>query len=447
MDKYPIWQDKPSKPEQKVRVVGEDIVQLQRDETLSFAELEAVKNRLTKARTQLILDKPFLGNLVLRLPLIAADSWCKTSATDAKSFYYNPEFVDSLNNHQIKFILIHEALHCALTHFARRGNRTKHKWDLACDFAINPLLVKEGFHPPIDVPIFRQYEGMIAEEIYPMIDDNLDQEPMDQHLYDDQANDDSKSSDGGMREDDLQKEQEQQSTPESKSNDGNKGGMSQLAQQPPALQPDEVDQLATQWQKNLASSAQLAQQAGKLDGEFAKLIDFFLQPQVSWQSLLAQYMSTFARDDFSYSRPSRRAGEAIMPSLRSHQLDITVAIDTSGSISQEEINEFVSEVDAIKANLRASITLLACDDKLSEHSPWRYEAWEELQFPASLGGGKGTNFNPVFDHINTQDTPSDVLICFTDAKGKFPEFEPDYPVLWLIKGKERVPWGSRIQLN
>jgi predicted metal-dependent peptidase len=447
LDKYPIWQDKSSKPVEKVRVVGEDIVQPQQDETLSSAELEAVKNRLTKARTQLILDKPFLGNLVLRLPLVAADSWCKTSATDAKSFYYNPEFIDSLNNHQIKFILIHEALHCALTHFARRGNRTKHKWDLACDFAINPLLVKEGFHPPIDVPIFRQYEGMIAEEIYPMIDDNLDQEPMDQHLYDDQADDDSKSSDGGMREDDLQKELEQQSTLESKSNDGNKGGMSQLAQQPPALQPDEVDQLATQWQKNLASSAQLAQQAGKLDGEFAKLIDFFLQPQVSWQSLLAQYVSTFARDDFSYSRPSRRAGEAIMPSLRSHQLDITVAIDTSGSISQEEINEFVSEVDAIKANLRASITLLACDDKLSEHSPWRYEAWEELQFPASLGGGKGTNFNPVFDHINTQDTPSDVLIYFTDAKGKFPEFEPDYPVLWLIKGKERVPWGSRIQLN
>jgi len=55
----------------------------------------------------------------------------------------------------------------------------------------------------------------------------------------------------------------------------------------------------------------LAQQAGKLDGEFAKLIDFFLQPQVSWQSLLAQYMSTFARDDFTYSRPSRRPGKAI----------------------------------------------------------------------------------------------------------------------------------------
>ncbi len=443
MDTYPTWQDKSLTPEEKVRVVGEDIVQSTQENLLSDSDLEGIKNKLTKARTQLILDRPFLGNLVLRLPLVAADSWCKTSATDAKSFYYNPEFIDSLNKHQIKFVLIHEALHCALTHFARRGNRTKHKWDLACDFAINPLLVKEGFHPPIDVPIFQQYAGMIAEEIYPMIDDNLNQEPMDQHLYDDQANDDSKQSDGGMREDQLQQEPK----PQSKANEGEQGGASSLAQQPAILRPDEIEKLATQWQKNLASSAQIAQQAGKLEGEFAKLVDFFLQPQVSWQSLLAQYMSALARDDFSYSRPSRRSGEAILPALKSHQIDITVAIDTSGSISQEEVDEFVSEVNAIKANLRASITLIACDDKLSEHSPWRFEAWDALQFPASLGGGKGTNFNPVFDYINAQDKVCDVLIYFTDAKGKFPEIEPNYPVMWLVKGKEAIPWGARIQLQ
>ncbi|MDC9714624.1 MAG: VWA-like domain-containing protein [Gammaproteobacteria bacterium] len=446
MEKYPTWQDNSTKPEEKVRVVGEDIVQLEQEDALSGNDLEAIKDRLTKARTQLILDQPFLGNLVLRLPLVAADSWCKTSATDAKSFYYNPKFIDALNNHQIKFVLIHEALHCALTHFARRGNRTKHKWDLACDFAINPLLVKEGFHPPIDVPIFQQYAGMIAEEIYPMIDDNLNQEPMDQHLYDDQANDNSKQSDGGLREDQLQKEPEPKNK-ESKDSKGKQGSAPSLARQPAKLQPDEIEKLATQWQKNLASSAQLAQQAGKLDGEFAKLVDFFLQPQVSWQSLLARYMSAFARDDFSYTRPSRRAGEAILPSLKSHQIDITVAIDTSGSISQAEVDEFVSEVSAIKANLRASISLIACDERLSEHSPWYFEAWDELQFPASLGGGKGTNFNPVFDYIDTQDRACDVLIYFTDAKGKFPEIEPYYPVLWLVKGKEAIPWGTRIQLQ
>jgi len=439
---YPFWSDEKTPPNQKVEVIAEDVI----DNTIENINLEDVEAKLTKARTQLILDQPFLGNLVLRLPLKAAGSWCKTSATDAKSFYYNPGFIDALNNPQIKFVLIHEALHCALTHFARRGTRVKHKWDLACDFAINPLLVKEGFHPPIDVPIFRQYEGMIAEEIYPMIDDNSDQEPMDQHLYDDNPDKDQQQSDGGLREDQLQNENLEKTNKDKNPNTG-KSPASQLAQQPAPLSPDEVDKLATQWQKNLASSAQLAQQAGKLDGEFSKLIDFFLQPQVSWQSLLAQYMSTFARDDFTYSRPSRRPGKAILPSLRSHQIDITVAIDTSGSISQDEIDEFISEINAIKANIRAGITLIACDDKISSESPWRFEAWEQLLFPASLGGGKGTNFNPVFNLINAQDVPSDVVIYFTDAKGKFPEFEPIYPVLWLVKGKERVPWGSRIQLN
>jgi len=442
---YQFWKNDEIKPDKIVQVIGEDVIY---ENNTDNVDLEEVENKLTKARTQLILDKPFLGNLVLRLPMKAAGSWCRTSATDAKSFYYNPSFIEKLDNHQTKFVLIHEALHCALTHFARRGNRDKHKWDLACDFAINPLLVKEGFRPPLDVPIFSKYESMIAEEIYPMIDDSIDTEPMDQHLYDDNPKDDADESDGGMREDSLdgQKDDTSSKGQDNKPSQGNSNS-GDLAEQPSPLTPDEMQELSSRWQKNLASSAQLAQQAGKLDGEFAKLVDFFLQPQLSWQSLLAQYMSTLARDDFSYARPSRRSGNAILPSLRSSQIDITVAIDTSGSITQEEIDEFISEINAIKSNMRASITLIACDEKVNDNLIWRFEAWDELQFPASLGGGKGTNFNPVFDYIDEQDSPSSVLIYFTDAMGKFPQFEPNYPVMWLVKGKEPIPWGSRIQLN
>ena len=442
---YQFWKNDEIKPDKIVQVIGEDVIY---ENNTDNVDLEEIENKLTKARTQLILDKPFLGNLVLRLPMKAAGSWCRTSATDAKSFYYNPSFIEKLDNHQTKFVLIHEALHCALTHFARRGNRDKHKWDLACDFAINPLLVKEGFRPPLDVPIFSKYESMIAEEIYPMIDDSIDTEPMDQHLYDDNPKDDADESDGGMREDSLdgQKDDTSSKGQDNKPSQGNSNSGA-LAEQPSPLTPDEMQELSSRWQKNLASSAQLAQQAGKLDGEFAKLVDFFLQPQLSWQSLLAQYMSTLARDDFSYARPSRRSGNAILPSLRSSQIDITVAIDTSGSITQEEIDEFISEINAIKSNMRASITLIACDEKVNDNLIWRFEAWDELQFPASLGGGKGTDFNPVFDYIDEQDSPSSVLIYFTDAMGKFPQFEPNYPVMWLVKGKEPIPWGSRIQLN
>ncbi|MEO1940276.1 MAG: hypothetical protein ABGX60_00210, partial [Candidatus Thioglobus sp.] len=250
---YQFWKNDEIKPDKIVQVIGEDVIY---ENNTDNVDLEEIENKLTKARTQLILDKPFLGNLVLRLPMKAAGSWCRTSATDAKSFYYNPSFIEKLDNHQTKFVLIHEALHCALTHFARRGNRDKHKWDLACDFAINPLLVKEGFRPPLDVPIFSKYESMIAEEIYPMIDDSIDTEPMDQHLYDDNPKDDADESDGGMREDSLdgQKDDTSSKGQDNKPSQGNSNS-GDLAEQPSPLTPDEMQELSSRWQKNLASSA------------------------------------------------------------------------------------------------------------------------------------------------------------------------------------------------
>ena len=104
-----------------------------------------VNDKLAAARTRLILDKPFLGALVLRFPLVAADpKWCKTTGTDARTFYYNRAYIDELSLEQTQFVLAHEAMHCALSHFSRRQHRLKHRWDLACDFAVNPILIDDG---------------------------------------------------------------------------------------------------------------------------------------------------------------------------------------------------------------------------------------------------------------------------------------------------------------
>ena len=144
-----------------------------------------IETKLAAARTRLIIDKPFLGALVLRLPLVMADpQWCKTTATDARKFYFNPEFIEQLTLSETQFILAHEALHCALSHFARREHRIKHRWDIACDYAINPLLMKDGLQAPPGSLYERTYDGMTAEEIYPYIEDNENQETLDQHLYD-----------------------------------------------------------------------------------------------------------------------------------------------------------------------------------------------------------------------------------------------------------------------
>lgn len=110
---------------------------------------DELETKLSAARTRLILDRPFLGALVLRMPMKAADpKWCATIGTDARAFYYNPAYIDGLTLEQTQFALAHEALHCALSHFARREHRVRERWDVACDLAINPILIRERPSPP-----------------------------------------------------------------------------------------------------------------------------------------------------------------------------------------------------------------------------------------------------------------------------------------------------------
>ena len=416
---------------------------------------DALENKLCAARTRLILDKPFLGALVLRLPLEKADpGWCSTTATDARKFYYNPDYVGALSLEQTQFVLAHEALHCALSHFARRQHRVKHRWDVACDYAINPLLLNDGLTPPPGILVDDGFEGMTAEEIYPYIDEGTADEPMDQHVYDQ----DDQQKGGGTGRPDYEQAHSQgdqsrdgggaeHREPGSDAQDGEEppqGGVSQ----PPPLSTSEQEALAVQWQQRLAGAAQQAMHAGKLGGAMARMVDHMLQPQLPWRMLLARYMSATARDDYSYLRPSsRREGAAILPSLRSAQIDVAVALDTSGSIDDTEIAEFLSEVDGLKGRVRARLTLFACDAQLAPDAPWIFEPWEELSMAHEVQGGGGTRFTPVFDWLERHGRQPDLLVYFTDAQGEFPALEPAYPVLWLVKGKNKVPWGQRLQLN
>lgn len=417
------------------------------------SDTEAIDTKLAAARTRLILDKPFLGALVLRLPMHAAKAdWCPTTATDARAFYYNPEYIGSLSMDETQFMLAHEALHCALSHFARRQHRVRHKWDLACDYAISPLLIDDGLTPPPNALHMPLYKGMTAEEIYPLLDDDDDSQTLDKHAYD--QDNQSHGSNSGMTEKDLDKRNPPREQPQQDKDGG--GAQSQpldndgdgaAAGQPQPLTPDEQETLGVQWQQRMAGAAQQALQHGKLGGEMARMIDHLLQPRLPWRMLLARYMSGVARDDYSYMRPSRREGDYILPTLRSHQLDIVVAVDTSGSIKDSEIEEFINEIDALKGNVRARVTLLPCDAELCDGAPWVFEPWEEFRRPQETKGGGGTSFLPVFRWVDRAGAHPDLLVYFTDAQGDFPAAEPPYPVIWLVKGRSKVPWGQRIQLN
>ncbi len=435
-----------------------------------------VETKLSAARTKLILERPFLGALVLRLPMIEAEGeWCKTVATDARAFYYNSEYIDPLSVEQTQFVLAHEALHCALSHFARRQHRDKHRWDLACDLAINPLLIADGLSPCPDALFLADYEGMTAEEIYPCLDENENLTPHDDHVYDeDNESGGGRQGAGGSHEStERGSEGGDQQQKQSPDNTGGRGdapkkdkpkqepgagegeqeqpeqgeGAGQDEGQPPPLSQEERENLSVQWQQRMAGAAQQAMQAGKLSGPLRRIIDHLLQPQLPWRMLLARYLNATARSDYNYSRPSRREGEYIMPSLKSHELEVVVALDTSGSIGDKEMREFVSEVNALKGQVSARVTLITCDSGLAEDGPWEFQPWEEFDLPREFAGGGTTDFRPVFEWVERENRRPDLLVYFTDAVGSFPELEPAYPSLWLVKGKATVPWGQRIQLN
>ncbi|NCS65481.1 MAG: hypothetical protein COS39_10240 [Hydrogenophilales bacterium CG03_land_8_20_14_0_80_62_28] len=413
--------------------------------------MNPIETKLAAARTRLILDKPFLGSLVMHLSLKAANAkWCATMATDARNFYYNPDYIARLTLDQTQFVLAHEAMHCALSHFNRRNHRQKHRWDVACDYAVNMILDDERMAGPENSLMNATYRGLTAEEIYPVLHEDPPEETMDQHLFDDTGS--GQGGEGEPEENDSEPgaggEGEQSGGDgQSEPTESDSAEQSEAGGQDAPPPPMDSDQLDEQWQGRLAAAAQAARQAGKLSASMLRLVDQLLAPRLPWRALLARYMMNVARDDYSFQRTSRREGEAMMPRLYSQGVRVAVALDTSGSVTDDEMREFLTEVDALKAQVRAEVTLHACDNKLAEDGPWRFAMWQSLELPDSISGGGGTDFRPVFDWLEADRIEPDLLVYFTDAEGRFPETEPSFATIWLVKGKAPVPFGARIQLN
>ena len=418
-----------------------------------------ISSKLGAARTRLILEQPFLGALLLHLPLVPADAaWCVTTATDARAIYYNPAWLDRLTFAETRFVLAHEVLHCALGHFARRDHRTRRRWDVATDHAVNLLLLQEGLKPPPGALANPAFRGLSAEEIYPLIPPDTEERAFDRHLFGESAPaavapQGARSSAPASRapvapaipRDRYDGKSERDS--DSWDDAGNERRTITPRVAPPLDASASGEELARLWQGRVVSVAQQARIAGRFNDSWLRLVDGLVGRELPWRSILARYVMGVARSDYSFRRPSRRDGEALLPRLAGAEADLCVALDTSGSIAAEELVEFTAELDALKGQVRARVTVLACDERLDARGPWIFEPWEAIVLPLELAGGGGTSFLPVFDRIAERCLRPDLLVYFTDAEGEFPRRAPDYPVIWVVKGRGKVPWGERIQLN
>ena len=141
-----------------------------------------MERHIRAARAQLVLQHPFLGALLLKLDM-RPDDRCRSIATDGVEIRYRSKFLAELSLIDIQFHLMHQVLHCALGHPWRRGHRLAAVWDTACDYAVNQLLLDEGFKPVSGALVDERYRGLSAEEIYPLLNLSESRTSVDEHTW------------------------------------------------------------------------------------------------------------------------------------------------------------------------------------------------------------------------------------------------------------------------
>jgi predicted metal-dependent peptidase len=384
-----------------------------------------------KARTALLLDHPFFGTLLFRLDA-KPRSGIKTMATDGVSLFYNPEFVQTLNAPELAGALAHEVLHPALQHHIRRGDRDAYRWNIACDYAINPLLIDAGLTLPKDVLIDARFRGMSAERIYNLIE----QQPKN----DDPGGSSSGQDPDGADEGDQKGEPIPPATP---------GGIGQVLDAP---EPDDEDaqsiqEQARDWQIAVEQAENVAKLAGQLPAGAQRTLEAAKAARVDWRELLRRAWSDTIPSDYSWVPPNRRHVWAglFLPGIVSDGVgEIAIAVDCSGSINARQLGLFEAEIRSILAGQRPRLVhVLYFDSEV--HKVDTYFAGQPVTL-APVGGG-GTNFGPCFDWLFDHGIRPQTLVFLTDLCGIFPTEAPTYPVLWTSTEVHPVPFGQVIPME
>lgn len=394
----------------------------------------STEDRLVKSRIKMLTSYPFFGNLALYLELEEFKG--PTAATDGKKFFYNPDFIDSLEDAEVNWVMAHEVLHPALGHLWRKGTRIHKRWNYAADYAIHIIMQEMAQKHPQDfkMPSFclydAKYDEMSAEEIYDKLpDDEHDpiyvnggipgQGTLDSH--DEWENNNSSAADNQAQEE--------------------------------------------EWKGRVVSAAQQAESKSKGDmpAGIKRLIGNLTKPQKNWKQLLAEFVQ-FEVHDYAFNPTDRRLfglgdiyGTDILLPDYSEVIEVIkeliFAIDTSGSIGSKEMSVFISEGVGLLNQFARNITgkVLYCDADVQAI----YEL-DEIDVRPPKGGG-GTSFIPVFNWIKDYEDKNGIEVCglvyLTDCMGNFPKKPPHYPVLWVSTtpinklGSWMPPFGTTTELK
>jgi predicted metal-dependent peptidase len=365
-----------------------------------------VYDRIIVARVGLLLRHPFFGNMATRLRILAADDWLPTAAVDGRNLYYNTQFFNAMDNKEIEFVVAHEVLHCVFDHLGRREERNPRLYNIAADYIVNNLLVRDRIgHKPKIVDCFQdfKYEGWASEEVYDELfkdaekngEEYLKQlgEMLDEHLDGDSEDGDGTNGEG---------------------KDSNGHGTSKSK---PKFTDEELKQIKDEIKESMLSAAQSAG-AGNTPGEIQRMIKELTEPKMNWRELLRQQIQSTIRNDYTFSRPSRKGQMtgAILPGMNFDEtIDICIALDMSGSIGDDQARDFLSEIKGIMDEYKDyNIKLWCFDTKVYNEQDFSADGGDDL-LDYDIQGGGGTDFDANWSYMKYNDIQPKKFIMFTDG--------------------------------
>ena len=377
--------------------------------------------RLAKAKTQLVLDHPFIGTIALqKLEFeIADEEWFNdmgmpaTAAVSPEKAVFCKQFMETLTDDELKFLVAHECMHPMLEHNFRLGGRDPRVFNQAADYVINKLLIDDrvgsmpscGLHDP---NIYQAGNG-VSETIYNIL----------KQSQSDEGSPDGSSGNGGNRMDSIV---------ESKGT------------------PAEQEQQASEWRIAVAQAAQAAKMMGKLSAGMQRLVTEILQPQVDWRDVLSKFLEKARTDERSFARPNRRfvSQGMYLPVTSGEQVgDIVFCIDCSGSVSEHELNQYAAEVRKVHEDIKPTrLSVLYFDHQVSHIDMFG----QDDEITIEPHGGGGTAFSPIFSTLNELEIEPVACIVLTDLCSHDFGEAPEYPVLWVSNHGTEAPFGEVVKV-
>jgi len=362
---------------------------------------DEILDKIIVARIGLLMRHPFFGNMATRLKIIESNDWLPTAATDGRNLYWNRNFFEQLSTRQIEFVIAHEILHCVYDHLTRREDRDPKIYNIAADYIVNNTLVRERIGEKVDqFPIYQdfKYEGWSSEAVYDDIYGKYDDEELEQlgQLLDEHID---WEGDGNEK-------------------DGKgKGGEEKDKNGRPTYTKEELRKIRDEIKESMINAAQTAG-AGNVPAEIARMIKELTEPKMNWRELLRQQIQSTIRNDYTFSRPSRKAWHtgAILPGMNfDDTIDICIALDMSGSIGDDQAKDFLGEVKGIMEEYKEyNIKLWCFDTKVYNEQDFNSDCGDDLLDYEIMGGG-GTDFDCNWDYMKEQDIVPKKFIMFTDG--------------------------------